>query len=265
MKKTTKKRLIANIAYPLIAFGLMLAVWAIVAAAKGDKFLFPYPGEVLNGYFELLGTAAFWVALSGSLGRIILCFLIAFSAALVLSLAGGTLRPVHRVLSPVISVLRSAPTMAFILLAMIWIDYNKIPVSVGLLIAFPVLYSAFYAAITGVDSDLLQMAKVYGVSRFNTVRFIYVPSIMPAVFEGSRSTISLTAKTVIAAEILCAVKDSLGQGMQRANLTFQIAELMSWVISAIVLSFVLEGAVLVLHKLWLNRSKIADKLRKGAN
>lgn len=41
------KRIIENIAYPLAALGIVLAVWAICAKVKGNPLVLPMPSKVL--------------------------------------------------------------------------------------------------------------------------------------------------------------------------------------------------------------------------
>lgn len=45
--KKVAKRLIENVVYPLIALGIVLAVWAIWAKAKDNPLVLPMPSAVL--------------------------------------------------------------------------------------------------------------------------------------------------------------------------------------------------------------------------
>ena len=94
------------------------------------------------------------------------------------------------------------------------------------------------------------MAKVYKVKPWNVVRSIYLPSIAPCLFDTSKSTLSLTLKVVVAAEILACVSKSIGGKIQTANSTFEIEYLLAWTLVAIVFGFVLEGVVAIFKKVW---------------
>ncbi|MEG2451053.1 MAG: ABC transporter permease subunit, partial [Clostridia bacterium] len=159
-------------------------------------------------------------------------------------------KPIHRVMSPIVSILRSIPTMAVILIIMIFIDLQNAPIYIGFLIAFPILYSAFYSAIAGVDNDLKEMVAIYKVRPMDKVRYLIIPSIAESVFDVSGSTLSLTLKVVIASEVLCHTLKSIGIEMQFANLTFEISNLLAWTILAIALSMALELVVYGIKKLW---------------
>ncbi len=253
MSKIDKKRIAkiaGNVVYPLIALGAVIAIWAIIAKVKDNALVFPMPSAVFSYFFKLGGEQGFWISVGMSLARTLICFAIAFVCALLLSAIGGLFLPFHKVMSPVVSVLRSAPTVAVILILYVFMDNSSMSVVVGFLVAFPIMYSAFYGAITGVDKELSEMARVYEISAFDKVRSIYLPSIAPCLFDTSKSTVSLTFKVIVAAEIIAGVTKSIGGKIQTANAGGEIAYLLAWTIVAIVFGFVLEGIVALFKKLW---------------
>lgn len=248
--KKVAKRLIENVVYPLIALGIVLAVWAIWAKAKDNPLVLPMPSAVLARFFALGGEKGFWASVGSTLLRTLICFVNSFAIAMLLAVLGGIFTPLHRVISPIVSLLRSAPTVAVILVFYAFMSSDQMAIAVGFLIAFPIMYSSFYSAIVGVDKDLLEMAKVYKVKPWNVVRSIYLPSIAPCLFDTSKSTLSLTLKVVVAAEILACVSKSIGGKIQTANSTFEIEYLLAWTLVAIVFGFVLEGVVAIFKKVW---------------
>lgn len=255
-KQINKKiaiRIVENICYPILALGIILAIWAIVAKVKDNALVLPMPSVVLKRFFTLGDEKGFWISVGYSLYRTIICFAISFVLAMLFAVLGGLFKPLHKVMSPIVSVLRSAPTVAVILIMYAFLGAGKsniMAIFVGFLIAFPVMYSAFYSAIIGVDKDLIEMAKVYKMRTWDIVRGIYMPSIAPSVFDTSRSTISLTLKVVVASEILTSVSKGIGAKIQVANQSFEIAYLLAYTLIAIVFSFVLEGIVVLARKLW---------------
>lgn len=249
-KKQKIKGAILNVIYPLIALAVVIGIWAIAAKVKNKPLILPMPDRPLKDFFGLFAQSGFWASVGGTLLRTCICFIIAFAAAFLIAAAGGVCPPVAKILSPVVSILRAAPTMAVILIAMIWLNAKNAPVLIGFLVSFPLLYQSIYTAITGVDKNLVEMAKVYKVGVVNRIFRLYIPEIAPAVFDVSRSTLSLTLKVVIAAEVLAYTKESVGLAMQSANSTFDISLLLAWTILAIILSFILELIVLLLKKLW---------------
>ena len=110
-----------------------------------------------------------------------------------------------------------------------------------------------HSAIAGVDVGLVEMARVYRIRPLDRLTGLYLPSVLPAVADGCRSAVSLCVKVVIAAEVLAQTAGSIGIEMQRASVVFEIARLMAWTLVAIVMSFLFEGIVAGMKKLWEGR------------
>lgn len=243
-------RIASNVVYPLIALGIMLAVWVIAAKVKNNPLVLPMPDVVFERFFTLGSDEGFWLSVGRTLLRTTICFAISFGLAIVFAVFGGLFNPLHKIMSPIVSVLRSAPTVAVILILYVFLSSNAMAITVGFLIAFPIMYSAFYSAIVGVDKDLVEMAKVYKARPIDIARSIYLPSVAPCLFDTSKSTLSLTFKVVVAAEILANVQKSIGGKIQVANASFEIEYLLAYTLVAIVFSFALEGVVAIAKKIW---------------
>ena len=265
MKTAAKKKKIpaavGNVLYPVAALGVVLAVWAVVSAAKDNPLLFPQPDEIFAKLGWVFSRAEMWRAIGLTAGRVAGSFLLSFAFAAVLAALGTAFKPLHRFLSPVVTVLQAAPTMAVILLAVIWLDRSEVPLLIGFLICFPLLYNTMHTAIAGVDEELLQMAEVYRIRPLDRLTGIYLPSVLPAVFDGGRSTVSLCVKVVIAAEVLAQTPESIGVEMQYASI-YEFARLMAWTVIAIVMSFAFEGVAVALKKLWERRRELCRLIRK---
>ena len=190
-------------------------------------------------------------------GRIIgkstvFCFAsaVGFALALILASLGNLCEPINKVLAPIITILRAAPTVAVILIMYAFMANDKLAIVVGLLIAFPILYSAFYSAIENVDKDLIEMAKIYKVRPMDRILSIYLPSVTPTLFDMSKSTLSLTFKVVVASEILTSIPMSIGTSIKQAQNIFDMEYLLAWTIASIVIAFILEGIVSLSKFIW---------------
>ena len=250
--KANKKviEICSNIFYPMLALAIVLAVWAICAKAYGNPLVLPAPDVTLREFFKMFAQKLFWVSIGWSLLRTILCFVLSFVLALLFATLGNLWLPIHKTLSPIITILRAAPTVAIILILYAFTANNNLAIVVGFLIAFPIMYSAFYSAINNVDKDLLEMAKVYKIKPIDKIFGIYLPTITPTLFDNSKSTLSLTFKVVVAAEILTSIPLSIGERIKYESNIFDIEYLLAWTIASIVLAFILEGFVSLLKTIW---------------
>ncbi|MEG1612786.1 MAG: ABC transporter permease subunit [Clostridia bacterium] len=232
-----------NIFYPLISFGLFIAIWAIYSASVKIELILPSPAATFNSFFALLGLKTFWIAVGNTLLRTTISFIISFFLATFFAIIGAFCRPVHKLLEPIITILRATPTMSIILLAIIWLKSTTSPMLIAFLVVFPMCYTAIYEAIINVDGKLLEMSNVYRVKKIDIVKKFYIPSISPTLFSSAKSNISLNVKIIIAAEVLAQTRDSIGNYMQLSKIYLDTSELLAWSITAVLLSYLLEGVV----------------------
>jgi NitT/TauT family transport system permease protein len=118
--------------------------------------------------------------------------------------------------------------MALILIAFLWFGQNRTPVFTAFLMVFPVMAANTIEGIKSVDGALIELFKVYGLSRTETLRSLYIPSLIPFILGGLRSSLSLCWKVVVAAEVLVQPARALGTGMQNAKAQLETAELFAW-------------------------------------
>ncbi len=241
LKSKGFKSAVLTVLYPLISLAIVLLVWLIAAKSLDKPLVLPEPKEAFSELFVILGEKQTYEYGALTVGRTFLSFIISTVTAFIFSIIGVLFKPFHKVLSPIVTVLRAAPTLPVIFLTVIWFDYSEVPVVIGFLIAFPLLYSSFYTALTGVDKNLVDMAKSFNVSKKNVIQYVYLPSIRRPCLESMKSVISLTLKVVVAAEITALTKKSLGLLFRIENLTYNISALLALTVFTVIISFILEG------------------------
>lgn len=245
--KSDGKIKILNIIYPLAALGLLIAIWAISAAAVGKEIIIPSIGSTFKELWALIKTADFYRAVGNTLLRTLASFAIAVVCALIIGLL-SVFNPIERLFSPIIKIVRAVPTMSVILLTVIWMNPKTSPIFIAFLINFPILYSGLFSAIKSVDKNLIEVSVAYGVSKKDIVKSLYLPSVAPAAFDCMQSSLGLTIKIIISAEVIAQTKNSMGLMMQFSRAYLETAQLLAWTLAAIILSYALELIVFAIKK-----------------
>lgn len=173
------RKILREASYPLIVIAAALALWYAAAAASGSEFIVPSPVSAIKRFLGLFAEKSFYAALGSTLGRALISYAVSFIAALIFALAAVFFRSVRKLLSPMVSVCRALPTMAVVLLLVIWTGPKAAPVIVALLVVLPTLYAAFYEALTGVDKDTVDMAKIDGAGKVRLALGFYLPLAAP--------------------------------------------------------------------------------------
>ena len=99
------------------------------------------------------------------------------------------------------------------------------------------------------DTRLKELFTVYQMSRSDFLRYLYLPSLIPFIVGGLKSSLSLCWKVVVAAEVIVQPMRSLGLGMQRSRSNLETPELFAWTAATVIaaastqllLSFILKS------------------------
>ncbi len=249
------KSVAKNILVPFVSMAAIILLWWIASIVIDETFILPSPKMAFATLVDMMGDRIFWLSVGRTLFRSLRSFVYAVATAIPLAILARLVSTAERFLDPIISVLRSIPTMAIILITVLWLSESSAPVLIAYLITFPMLYSAFLTAMKNVDYRLIEMAKAYRVPIATRLYKLYIPAVTPDYLMAMKSSISLSLKVTIASEVLAQARVSIGNSMQGAMANFNIVTLFAWTIVAIVFSYLLELVVALVRHLVVRRWK----------
>ncbi len=230
----------SNRIYYYVATAGLLIIWEVISRLINNPIIIPSPLDTLQMLIEIAGRERFSMHVSRTLGRSFQSFGISFLLALGLGVLSGLYRWVNHFMVPILALLRSVPTMAVIILALIWLSSDVAPVMIGIIVVFPILYESVYRGMMNVDIRLIQMAKLYAVNRMDVVKDIYMPTIYMYVGSVIGSALGLTLKSVIAGEVLGQPRYSIGASLQLEKLFLNTAGVFAWIMIVVFIAAVLE-------------------------
>jgi NitT/TauT family transport system permease protein len=207
---------------------VLFLVWELAFLFWGNSLLLPGPLPVLRRFLRLLVTRRFLLALLGSFLRVICGVLIAAPLGLAAGIACGLDRRTGAMFRPLFLLISATPVMAVILIAFLMFGQDRTPVFTAFLMIFPVMAANTIEGIKSVDPGLVELFRVYGLSRRKKITSLYIPALVPFILGGLRSGLSLCWKVVVAAEVLVQPLRALGTGMQNAKAQLETAELFAW-------------------------------------
>jgi len=219
-------------------------VWYLAAVAMDNPLLLPSPIQVLRCLGNLMLTAGFWQTVAVSIGRILLGIVCAVALGCVLAVVTTSCRLPEILIAPAMTAMQATPVASFTILVLIWIDRDFVPVLICGMMVLPVVWNSVSTGIRVTDPQLLEMAKVYRLSRLQTLRRIWIPSVMPFFRTACSSSIGLGWKAGIAAEVLTVPKHSIGRMIADSKLYLMTEELFASTLVVIVLSLLLQRIML---------------------
>lgn len=222
---------------------LALGVWQLAAWMVQSHLLLVSPWTALVQLSTLSGQGSFWLAVSHSLGRILLGFALALVTGIVLAVVSARWHLVDTLLWPYMAAIKATPVASFIILCLIWLDSRSLSVFISFLMVLPIIYTSVLQGIRATDIQLLEMATVFKVSRWRRLVYIYLPQLRPFLVASCTVATGLAWKAGIAAEVIGIPAGTIGERLYQAKVYLDTGDLFAWTIVVVGLSIVVDKAI----------------------
>lgn len=237
MKKQDK---LLNALLPFLTVAVIFGLWGLAAAKVDSEYVLPTVGDTFAALWELLKSAEFYRAYFGTLLRSVVAFAIAFFLAFIAAFVAYKCDKAKRALKPLIVIIRALPTIAVVLLLVLWTSSFVAPVIVTFLVVFPTLYNNLYAALCGIDKDLNEMCKVFGVSNKKRLTKVVFLQIAPEFITSAGAGLTLNLKLMVAAEVLAQTARSMGYLLNTSKIYFEISTMLALVLITVITGLIIE-------------------------
>ncbi len=237
---------------PWLIPAALIVLWQILAQIGIiSTRILPAPTQIVE--------AAIRLALSGelvrnvvvSLYRALAGFLIGGSIGLSLGVLNGLARRAELLLDSSIQMIRNIPHLALIPLVILWFGIGDSAriflVSLG--VFFPIYINTF-AGIRSIDPNLLEMGRVYGLSRKQLFSQIVLPGALPNMLVGLRYALGLMWLTLIVAETIAA-NSGIGYMAMNAREFMQTDVVVMSILLYALLGKLADSIVRTLERWWL--------------
>lgn len=189
----------------MVAVGVVaIAAWQFLPPILGvPKYIIPTFTDCLTEFIRMARYEELGKNFMSTLVTSIVGFLLGSALGAAFGYLLGLSKLWERVLSPYILALQIAPKVAFAPLFIMWFGYNVLPklLVTILIVFFPILVNVLQSMKT-VDHDLINLARVYNMSRLRIFRKIEFPSSMPSLFAGLRIGATLAVIGVTVGELV---------------------------------------------------------------
>jgi NitT/TauT family transport system permease protein len=227
----------------LAALMAWLVLWQLVYWLVRQDLLLASPLQVFGRLGHLMMQPDFWLAALWSMLRIQAGFLIGVLAGTLLAIATTRSAWLLAFFQPAIRAIRATPVASFIILAFFWMTSSHVVVFIVFLMVLPIVWANVSEGIHKTSPQLLEMARVFRMSRSQVIRLIYLPSVSPFFIAAASTSLGLGWKAGIAAEVISTPNYSLGGRLYDAKTYLETADLLAFTLIIILMSLLLEKAL----------------------
>ena len=227
-----------------LAVILILAIWQVAAWCL-PEFLMPDVPTVVTRLWQELYMENFRAALWGSLARLAAGYGAAMLCGIGFGLIGAVLSFFREVLKSAIIVLQSIPSIAWVPLLLIMMGFGSLPIVVVVAIAafFPAALSVMNAT-ESVQPVHVAAARVMGASRWDMLKRVYLPAVMPELITGAQLAFGNAWRALISAEMLVGFGKGLGRSLSYAGETADMIGVMASILAIAILAPLIDQLLL---------------------
>lgn len=145
---------------------------------------------------------------------------------------------------PAIDALMALPPVILVVLGLTWFGPGAATTRlVIILVATPLITIAVREAVRNVDTDLLEMATVFKLSRWKILRHILTPAIASPALAAITVIVGQSLRLAVMAELLSAA-DGVGADIARARSHLVTADVFAWAIVLVAVVVTIELVIL---------------------
>lgn len=217
----------------VLAVAFILLIWQSAAWSLPD-FLMPDIPVVFARLFQAITEQDFLDGLMGSMSRLGTGYGFAMLFGIGFGLVGGVLFFFREILRTAIIILQSIPSIAWVPLFLIVMGFGNLPIIVVVALGafFPMALSVMNAT-ESVQPVHVSAARVMGASRWQLLKRVYLPAVMPELITGAQLAFGNAWRALISAEMLVGFGEGLGRSLAYSG---EIADMVGVMMNILVIA-----------------------------
>ncbi|MBJ6611357.1 MAG: ABC transporter permease [Candidatus Thiothrix moscowensis] len=236
----------------LLVLAGFLLLWQLVAWWLASRSL-PTPVAVVEVLWQQLLSGELLKHLGATLARMAASFSLAMLVGVAIGILMGNRRVWNELLDVLLILALNIPALVTIILCYLWLGLGETAAVLAVALnKMPTVVVTLREGARAVDRQLLEVAQVYRLSRWQTFRNVYLPQLYPYLFAAARNGLALIWKIVLVVELL---GRSNGVGFQLGNYFhfFDIKGILAYTLAFALIVLALEALLLRPLEQRLNR------------
>lgn len=237
---------IENKLIPIVFQLLVLFIWQVsIEIWKIPQYILPSPKDIIVTFFKIIPNITNHIY--ATLYEAMVGFVISILFALILAILMDNVKIIKKCIYPVVVVSQTIPIIVLAPLFIIWFGLGILPkvIVVVLVCFFPILVSLI-DGLESVDTDMINLLKTMGASKFQIFTMVKLPSSTVNFFSGLRIAATYSIMGAIIGEWLGGGK-GLGIYMIRAKNSYALDKVFAVIIIIVMLSMALFGLLYLLQ------------------
>jgi len=228
----------------VVVVGLVVAVQ--IASFYLPPFVMPSPLTIFKATIEILQTD--YVHIGVTALRLLVAILFAMALGVLLGIVMGIFPRIRPYIRALVIIDTGIPALSWMLLAIFWFGEPEVRIFFILSVILVPFYAlSIFDGIRSLPRDWVDMIESFRPRRWQVLRYLILPHIVPYVLTTTKSVIGYAVRMVIFSELIASAI-GIGSRMSLAQSMFRIDSVLGWTVILIVLNLMLQAALTALEK-----------------
>ena len=225
----------------------LIAAWSIYTSVT-DNFFVPDPATLADRFIQIWFSERFFTDVLPSLWRLTAGLLISIIAGVLLGVLIGSVTWVRWLFEPLFEFIRAIPSTILIpvLLLLIGINDSMKITLIVLSCIWPILLNTV-SGVTSIDEVHKNTSQVVGLSGFDHLRYVVLPSASPQIMAGIRQSLAVALILMVVSEMF-ASSDGIGHWTINFQNRVAIPEMWSGILLLGLIGVAMSGIFILVQK-----------------
>lgn len=225
-----------------VGLGILTIVflWIILSNIYNNSIVIPKIKDVLKALIELFSQKRIYVLLFTMLLRILLTVSISLGIALFFSLMAYKFKCIGNYLLPIISLLKTTPVIAIIILLILSVGMELTPYVATSFVIIPMIYEAIIAGLESIDDAITDDIKTVTNINLKVLFSFYIPLIISNIVTVLIQSFGLGLKVMLMAEYISPKNNTFGAEIRRYNENLEMEKVFAIILVVIVIVMVVD-------------------------
>jgi NitT/TauT family transport system permease protein len=226
--------------FALVVVIVVLGICMEIASRFVPDYIMPSPVAIGIALKDLLTHDLMHIAIT--LGRLAAAIVFSLVTGVIVGLLMGTSKKAGPYLKSLVVIDTGIPALSWMLVAVFWFKEPETRIFFILTVILLPFYALnVYEGLRSIPREWVDMMESFRPSRWQMMRYLIVPHIVPYIFLTTKSVIGYAIRMVIFAELVASAV-GVGSRMSFAQSTFHIDQVLAWTFLLVILNLVLQSA-----------------------
>ena len=234
-------------------FGIIFIflIWLILSNVYNNSLIVPKIDKVFIAFIEILGTARVYELIFKLIINILLVISISFLIATTLAVFSYKYEKFYYFISPLITVLKTIPIVAIIILLIISL-MDLAPYVATCFVIIPIIFEGIFSTLKQIDSNITDDLRTVTDINLIVILKFFIPLIMPNILTSLIQSFGLGLKVMVMTEYTSPRNNTFGAEIRRYYDNNDMESVYAIVLIVILLSFVTDKIIKMARKKTLN-------------